>query len=220
MNGTAFSGFTDDTPRFLAGLAANNDRDWFAAHKADYESAYKRPADLFCDVMRGALEELSGVPLKAKVFRIHRDVRFAKDKTPYNAHLHISFAPDGASGPPPAWMWGLSPDYFTIGCGVFAFDKDALERFRGLVAGKGGAALARTLADLAGGGVRIGEPELKRVPAGYAADHPRGDLLRRKGLTAWIDFAGPDQALGPGMTARCLDGFRRLKPVFDGLQGL
>lgn len=220
MTDTAFSGFTKDTLTFLSDLAANNDRDWFAANKAAYESAVKRPAGLFCDVMRENLEALTNEPLKAKVFRIHRDVRFSKDKTPYNAHLHISFAPAHGAAAPPAWMWGLSPDYFSIGCGVFALDKDTLERFREQAAGPDGAALAGLLRSLVEGGVRIDEPELKRVPAGFPKDHPRADLLRRKGLTAWIDFDGPAQALGPDMVAGCRDGFKRLKPLFDRLRAL
>jgi uncharacterized protein (TIGR02453 family) len=218
VNTNAFSGFTGDTLAFLADLAANNTRDWFTANKTVYESAVKRPAGLFCDVMREELEALGGVPLKAKVFRIHRDVRFSKDKTPYNAHLHISFAPAQGAAASPAWMWGLSPDYFSIGCGVFAFDKDTLERFRKQADGPGGATLADLLESLAGGGARIGEPELKRVPAGFPKDHAHADLLRRKGLTAWIDFDDPAQALGPDMVARCRDGYRRLKPLFDRLR--
>ncbi len=220
MTDTAFSGFTKDTLAFFKDLAANNDRDWFNANKPVYESAVKKPAALFCDVMHGALEDLCGAPLKAKVFRIHRDVRFSKDKTPYNAHLHISFAPEHGSETPMAWMWGLSPEYFSIGCGAFAFDKDMLVRFREHAAGQGGDKLAKLLARLEKDGVRLGEPELKRVPSGFDKDHPRGDLLRRKGLAGWVDFKSPGDALGPDMVPACVQGFRRLKPLFDGLRAI
>jgi uncharacterized protein (DUF2461 family) len=80
--------------------------------------------------------------------------------------------------------------------------------------------LAGLLQTLADGGIRIDAPELKRVPSGFPKDHPHADLLRRKGLTAWIDFDDPAQALGPDMVAACRDGFKRLKPLFDSLRAL
>ena len=88
--------FTDDTVAFIRSLAANNKRDWFKENKATYERDYKEPADFFGAVMAEQLETLTGHTYRAKVFRIYRDVRFSKDKTPYNVHRSASFSRAGA----------------------------------------------------------------------------------------------------------------------------
>ncbi len=89
MNEATFSSFPTGTVLFLKGLRANNRRDWFNENKAAYEQDLEAPARAFCEVMRERLEALTGLSHDAKVYRIHRDLRFSKDKTPYNAHLHI-----------------------------------------------------------------------------------------------------------------------------------
>ena len=176
--------FSTDSTAFLQDLAKNNDREWFAANKARYEQYLKKPAAAFAQEMAGKLEALTGTPHKPKVFRIYRDVRFSKDKTPYNTHLRISFAPEGEAKTPPGWFFGIEQDHVVVGTGVFGYEKAELERFRDRIAGSDGAALEKILGKLKATGVRIGEPYLKRIPAGYDADHPRSDLLRHKGLTA------------------------------------
>ncbi len=171
--------FTQATIDFLSDLAANNTRDWFAENKNRYETCLQAPARDFAARLAAELERETGLAHRETIFRIHRDVRFSRDKTPYNTHLHMAFVPLRESGMPPAWMVGLSPGYFTLGCGVFAFDKAGLARFRAYVAGPGGEAVASLLTGLVDGGVRLGEPKLKRVPAPYDRDHPHGALLRR-----------------------------------------
>ena len=108
------------TTAFLGALRENNDRAWFTAHKGDYVAHLKCPAEQFASALAGELAEQSGTPHEYRIFRIHRDVRFAKDKTPYNAHLHISLSPDGGCREGgPAWMFGLDPDGLTLGAGIF-----------------------------------------------------------------------------------------------------
>lgn len=206
--------FPDDTVAFLLDLKANNDREWFAQNKNRYEQAVKQPAKAFCAQMEAELQALTGLAHGSKVYRIHRDLRFSKDKTPYNPHLHISFH---AKGAPAAWFFGLEPEQLVLGVGTFAFDKPALESYRNRVAGPEGTRLAALLESLSGEGLRIGEPELKRVPAGYAPDHASAALLRRKGLSAWTDLDDPDTAAGPNLIDSCVAGFGRVKPLFDWL---
>ncbi len=205
---------------FLEELKANNSRDWFAQNKATYERAVKRPAAVFCSLVESELANLTGRKHTSKVFRIHRDVRFSKDKTPYNVHLHISFLPVQPEGTPPAWHFGLGLEKLSLGAGTFAFDKPVLEAYRSRVGGAEGVRLGDLLSTLRRDGVRIGEPELKRVPAGFESDHPSGDLLRRKGLSAWIDIDDPSVATETGIVTSCAESFRRLKPVFDWLLAL
>lgn len=212
-----FAGFPDETAAFLNGLKANNNRQWFAANKPLYERSVKRPAEQFCAAVADGLQALTGTTHRSKIFRIHRDLRFSRDKTPYNAHLHISFIPEGESLSPPCWFFGLDPDRLTLGAGLFAFDKPSLEAFRRRVAGKDGSALAERLRSLERDGIRLGKPELKRLPAGYPPDHPRADLLRRKSLAVWQDLGDGHAATSPQIVKTCLASFARLKPVYDWL---
>lgn len=212
-----FSHFPNETVDFLTALRVNNDRGWFADNKSIYERAVKAPADNFCRAMTERLEELTGLPHRPKIFRVHRDIRFSKDKTPYNAHLHISFMPETKSVLHPGWYFGLEPDRLVAGTGVFELAKASLDAFRARVADGDGDKLAALMKDLPERGVRLSTPELKRVPQPYPADHPRAELLRHKSLTGWVEFSGPRNACESGFADRCFEVFARLKPLFDWL---
>lgn len=123
---------------FLHDLAQNNDRDWFRRHKARYDAEVRRPAERLLDAVAPALEQTAGMPVRSKLFRPHRDIRFSEDKTPFYAHLHAAWsAPDGRG-----WYFGLSPDYATAGAGIMRFDAEQTARWRATVAGPIGAELA------------------------------------------------------------------------------
>ncbi|KAJ57009.1 hypothetical protein ACMU_00525 [Actibacterium mucosum KCTC 23349] len=213
-----FSAFSKDVPAFLTELKANNSKDWFAANKARYDAGIKAPAQEFGAAMCEVLEQATDLPHSAKLFRVYRDVRFSKDKTPYNAHLHMSFTPNTGQESPPMWFFGLGVDRLSLGCGVFGFDKQSLGAFRDRVAGPDGAELQTALDKLAGAGVRLSEPDLKRVPAPYDKDHPHGALLRRKGLSAWLDVEDRAVVTRPGLVAFTLQNLLLLRPVFDFLR--
>lgn len=212
--------FPRETVAFLKDLKANNDRGWFAKHKAGYDEAVKQPAQAFCSLMVDELSQLSGEAYDSKVFRVHRDVRFSKDKTPYNTHLHISFFPALKQGATPAWFFGLDPERLALGAGIFGFDKRMLETYRQRVAGSGGKDLAQLLGRLERDGVRVSEPELKRIPPGYDKGHEYGENLRRKSLSVWLDQEDPNVATQAGIAKSCAASFARLKPVMDWLQSL
>lgn len=211
-----FTGFSDRTLTFLAGLKANNARDWFAEHKVTYETEIKGPAIAFGAAMAENLQEMTGHEYQPKLFRVHRDMRFSKDKTPYNAHLHMSFRSDAVT---PAWMFGLNVDKLSLGLGVFKFNEASLNKFRSVIAGDNGPEIASMLQGLVEGGARLSEPALKRVPNGYDKDHPNAELLRHKGLGVWRDHA-PGFAIGDDLPARTSPEFAKLLPVFDLLRNI
>lgn len=206
---------------FLAALRANNDRNWFAAHKSDYETCLKYPGETFAAALASEMGERLGAPHDYRIFRIHRDVRFSKDKTPFNPHLHISLSAGGACRDGgPVWMFGLDPDGVTLGTGVFAFTPKQLDDWRGRCAGQSGLATAAFLLSLEADGVRLSKPELKRVPSPFSASHPAGELLRRKGLTAWIDVQDGAACFGPDGPSHCVDELMRLRQLFEMLTAL
>src|SRR5215207_3649524 len=89
-----FTGFQPEAVEFLAELAANNDRAWFQPRKAEYERLLKEPLEALCVALDERFQA-RGIPLRAdpakSPFRIYRDVRFAKDKSPYKTNLGASF---------------------------------------------------------------------------------------------------------------------------------
>ncbi|MEM9287905.1 MAG: DUF2461 domain-containing protein [Pseudomonadota bacterium] len=209
-----FHGFSEDALHFLSDLKANNTRDWFAAHKKTYEAEVKKPAKAFCSAMTQALHAHTGTLHTAKVFRINRDIRFTKDKTPYNAHLHILFRKEGS---PTALFFGLQPDNLVLGAGLFKFEGDQLNAYRQAVAGPRGPALQEILDAFLAEGARLNAPPLKRVPSGFDKDHPRAELLKRKGLALWLD-QGPRRAMEETMVEQTLASYAWFAPLNDWLE--
>lgn len=218
MTAQGFSGFAMETIDFMKELKANNTREWFTENKKVYELVFKAPALAFSDIMAAELQSFTGDIHTPKLFRVHRDVRFSKDKTPYNTHLHISFAPEHGSETPPCWFFGLDTSSLSLGVGIFGFQPAELDAFRKRAASEDGVVIAKTLIKMAKSGTRIGEPALKRVPSGYPKDHPNEALLRQKGLTAWKDLGDATTALDNDLVATCRTEFKRLKPLYDLLR--
>jgi uncharacterized protein (TIGR02453 family) len=186
-----FRGFPDARGDFFLALALHNDRDWFQAHRAEYEQGWAAPMAALLEEVRGRLRGAYGKRGLAapKVFRIHRDVRFGKDKTPYKTHvagwLPLETGRAASPGATPAALYlhvGVEERFTGSGC--WTLEPDALRRFREAVLDpRRGAALARRLAPLTARGFTCSSAErLVRVPAGVDPAHPRADLLRLKGL--------------------------------------
>lgn len=106
----AFEGFPGEAQTFLGELRDNNTREWFTAQRARHERLIKAPAEAFVAALAPRLASLAGKPVTGKIFRVHCDVRFSHDKSPYNAHLHVLSCP---RMPRPAargftWRWNRS----------------------------------------------------------------------------------------------------------------
>jgi uncharacterized protein (TIGR02453 family) len=196
-----FQGFRPEAIQFLADLAQNNSRDWFQPRKADYERLLKRPMEALCEALEAQFRSRS-IPLHAdpsrSPFRIYRDTRFAKDKSPYKtaAAASFSWAGDGVdavtgrshteSVHSSGGYFHLQPGEIYVGGGVWHPDKVWLDGFRRRIVADPGPfrqiVEAPAFVD-AFGGVGDDGDSLKRVPPGYPADHPAADLLRKKNVT-------------------------------------
>ena len=170
-----------DARSFFAALSRNNNRDWWQEHKDGYDTKLKVPALALLDEMCAPLAEITGEAITPKLFRPHRDVRFSKDKTPYNTHLHMMWSVAGGGRQDPVFFFGIAPDYVTVGAGTMGFDKPVLEDWRKFV-DLDGARVAGIIAGVAAHGYAPRAPDLKRVPPAFAADHPQGELLKYKGF--------------------------------------
>lgn len=209
-----FTQMLDEANLFFIGLAANNRKDWYEPRKEHYASAIRKPAEMMASILAEDLSRMTGVGHLPKVFRIHRDVRFSKDKTPYNAHLHILWSQSGKkeAGLAPAFFFGAEPGKLVVGMGIMGLKGEALIRYRAMVDGWGEA-----LTDvLTGTGARLsdwGDPALKRVPPPYPQDHPHGDLLKRKNLIVMADLGDDWRKDGTGLAKAVRKGFERFVPL-------
>ncbi|MBI1319962.1 MAG: TIGR02453 family protein [Candidatus Hydrogenedens sp.] len=222
-----FDGFPKDAAAFLGALAEHNERDWFLANKERFQASVEAPARDFLDAMVPLLSQLSGQPMAGKIFRIHRDVRFSHDKTPYNTHVRMLFHcadTDSGCGDRPVFCFSLEPDRVITGAGTgtMEFAREKLERYRAAIADpRKGAALGQLLEGFAKAkGFRVDPPALKRPPAGYAAPPGREDLLRHKAVMVWHDEPIPSALHTKACTAHLMKRFEKMYPVFDWIESL
>ena len=183
-----FEGFADSSARFFHALARNQNRDWFLAHKHEYEQGWAEPMmALLTEVREKVARSYSQSEIgEPKVFRIFRDVRFSRDKSPYKTHVagYLPLAGTGGRLPGPAALYlHLGTDSY-VGAGHWVMDSDQLARFRAAVLDeRRGKEVAAILAKLEKAGFVAGSHDtLKKVPRGIDPDHPRAELLKRKGL--------------------------------------
>ncbi|HEY2409219.1 MAG TPA: DUF2461 domain-containing protein [Polyangiaceae bacterium] len=186
----SFQGFADADAKFFRLLAKNQDRAWFQAHKAEFEAGWQAPMkELLAEVHAGVDPAFKHSELDApKIFRIFRDVRFSKDKSPYKTHIGgvIPIRRQGKMTEVPMAL------YFHVGqpssfaaAGHYMMDSAQLLKFRAAVAdAKRGRELDKLLAALAKKGFAAHSYQnYQRVPKGYDPEHPRAEHLKRKGLT-------------------------------------
>ena len=182
-----FRGFKREAIQFLADLAANNDRSWFQPRKADYERLLKEPLEQLCLAL-GERFEANKIPLEAdpkkSPFRIYRDTRFSKDKSPYKTHISASFPWSGSEKHQhgDGAYFHFQPGEMFMGGGMWRAEKERLNAFRAAVLkhpDKVRAAFEDAGFVKAFGEVKT-EDALKRVPPGYPMDHPMADMFRWK----------------------------------------
>lgn len=178
-----FDAMVDEARSFFAGLDANNTKDWFEPRKEHYIAAIRKPAELLCDLAAAELTRLTGKTHGGKVMRIYRDVRFSKDKRPYNPHLHMVWSQSGGreDDAGPGWFFACAPDMLAVNMGFPGLKGEALTAWRRLVNTEGDA-LAEALRQSGCGLSNWGEPPLKKVPPPWPADHLQADLLRQRSL--------------------------------------
>jgi len=179
----AQDGFTqmiDDSNAFFTQLAQNNSKEWFNPRKDHYNANIKKPAEFFADVLSEDFSRIAGRTYQGKLFRIYRDVRFSKDKTPLNAHLHILWKQPGDNPFAPAFFFGSQPRQMSVGFGFMGFKGDALTRFRAFVDAWGDL-LTDAIDETGMTWSDWGPAPLKRVPAPYDKEHPHGELLSSAG---------------------------------------
>ncbi len=217
-----FEGFPVETFRYLTDLTLHNDKAWFDADRNRYESFYIAPAIAFIESLGPRMQsELPGsIQFEARVngslFRINRDVRFSKDKTPYKNHIDMWFWQGERKGwESPGYYMRLLPDVMILGAGMHQFSKQALEVFRRAVDedDPGAQLVAMIDAVQQAGPYAIGGEARKTVPRGYDAAHPRARFLLHEGLHASLEQPIPSEAHDAGFVEYCLRHYKAMSPI-------
>jgi uncharacterized protein (TIGR02453 family) len=208
------------TLEFLGQLQQNNNKPWFEAHRAAYETV-KGTFEEFVDGLIGGInkfDELDDLSAKECIFRINRDVRFSKDKSPYKPKLGASLAPGGRKSTRLGYYIHIAPyDESMIAGGLHAPMPPQLAKFRQAIDRDANAfkritrskAFAQYFGEVSGG-------RLSTAPQGYPRDHPEIELLKLKEIVA-VHHLADESVLSPDLTAHTLKVFKAMKPFLDFL---
>jgi uncharacterized protein (TIGR02453 family) len=223
-----FKGFSEKTVRFFRELAANNNREWFAAQRRDYDEYVLRPAQAFVVAMGERLRRLTpGITADPRpdgsLFRIYRDTRFSPDKSPYKTHLGIFFW----EGKSPrmecsGYYFHLEPPRLMLGGGMYAFPRRLLERYRQAVNDpEYGDELAAAIKKItARPGFSLGGKHYKRLPPGTDPTLPNAGLLLHNGLYAGWETDVPAEFYSAALIDYCWERFCPLEPLHHWLSDL
>jgi len=200
-----FNGFPEAALDFYDDLERDNTRSFWEAHKHVYDEAVRLPML----ALTASLAEEFG---PAKVFRPYRDVRFAKDKTPYKS-AQGAFV---AVGPATGWYVEIGSPGVRVGGGYYHAGGPDLARIRTAIDTEhSGEELERLVAGLCGqDGFEIRGEQLKTSPRGYPADHPRIDLLRYKSMALGKSY-GFENLNTPALLDRVRGDWRALRPLVE-----
>jgi len=215
-----FNGFPKETVKFYKDLKKNNSKKWFEAHREDYDNFVIDPARSFVSAMGEKLRKIApGVHAEPKInksiFKIHRDVRFSKDKTPFKTHLGLWFW-DGVlprmecSG----FYFHLDPPNLYIGSGLYMFPKEHMAEFRkSVVNDKFGSQLVRAINKITKDGTyELGGNRGKKVPRGYDPDHKRADYLLFKGIFVGLAAKIPKEFYNVKLVDYCFNHYKKMAP--------
>ena len=212
-----FAGFPKPGISWFQGLALAQNRDWFQAHRDGYEQLWLAPMQSLLAELKTPLEKLYGKTLAPpKIFRLNRDVRFSKDKSPYKTHIAGMLAFDGfkpMEGPAGLYLHlGLEE---MVAFGFYTLETPSLARLRKqLLDEKAGPALAKLIAAAGKVGLAPDAMEkLKRPPPGVSPDHPRVELLKQKALALSTGDLPRSVRFGAGLKEWILEQAKAAAPV-------
>jgi uncharacterized protein (TIGR02453 family) len=187
----AQSYFSPQLFRFLEQLRRNNRRSWFLKHRPEFEEFLRQPSLRFISDLGLRLREVSPwlvadpKPNGGSLFRIYRDIRFSKDKSPYKTHLGMNFWHASATETvhAPGLYLHLEPAECFLAGGVWHPDPRSLARIRDAIAWR------PDEWKRAKRGLRLGGDTLTRPPRGYPANHALVEDLKRKDFVASVDLS-------------------------------
>jgi uncharacterized protein (TIGR02453 family) len=215
--------FTQKSFAFLRALARNNRREWFQEHKADYEAQVREPFQRLLRDLQPDLAAISGEfradprPVGGSLFRIHRDTRFANDKTPYKTHAgarlyHQRFREVDS----PSFYIHLQPGNCFVGAGIWHPEAPTRRRIRQFIADNPEAWRKAVHSPSFRRRFELGGEVLQRPPRGFPPDHPLIEDLKRQSFVASAPLSD-EVVLGPGLRRSVASALTGLAPLVDYL---
>lgn len=214
-----FPGLPEDFYRFFEDLSQNNERAWFNENKARYHESVVNPISEFIVYMAPRLEAISPhyianpKPHGGSMFRIYRDTRFSRDKTPYKTHAGVQFRHKaGKDAHAPGFYVHLAPEGVFFGGGVWLPPNPVLNRIRDYIVDNANAwgRIRNSKKVLGSGGIR--GDSLKRPPRGFDAEHPHIEDLKKKSFYVATEVSAAT-SLRPDFADQVTDGFKLAAPM-------
>ena len=217
--------FTSATLTFFRGLARHNAKPWFEAHRADYEQEVVAPMRALIEEMDVRLArfapEITGHP-KRSMFRIYRDVRFSKDKSPYKTNAGCWFwhrdadprVGDSAEGGGAGFYFHLQPGSSFTGAGIWMPPRPLLGKLRDAIAEdpRGFERVVKNPSFVRRFGGLDDDHTLKRMPRGFDEAHPAARWLKFQSFVAGRDVSDK-QVTNPRLAALLQEDFSKLLPL-------
>ncbi len=217
--------FDEKTRSFYRRLELNNDKEWFEAHRKEYNQTVLDPAREFVVRMGQKLADLRpdlvyAPKIDQSIFRIFRDIRFSKDKSPYKTFLGILWW-EGANKKMecPSFYFQLDCSRIFLGCGLYQFSKKQLEKYRQVLTDdSSGKELIQAINQSdANGEFEIGGKYYKNVPRGFDKDHLYADYLKHNGLYFSYTSEFPKEFGTEAFVEWCLRQYKEMLPLHNWL---
>ncbi len=207
---------TKENFQFLKKLQKNNNRDWFNENKEEYLKQHQNTID-FADLLLNKISTHDNIETptgKKSLYRIYRDVRFSKDKSPYKSHWAGGFkrATNELRG---GYYFHIEPGNSMLGGGFWGPNKEDLLRIREDIASN--ASDLRKVLDSKSFKDTFGSlqgEQLKTAPKGFDKEHPDVDLLRYKQFIISTRFTD-EEVLSPDFVNKVNEGFKKMRPFLD-----
>jgi len=217
--------FPEVTLKYLTHLSKNNNREWFEKNRDRFSTEFLEPAMDFVVQLGQKLSksnpDLQFIPKTDKsIFRLHRDVRFSKNKSPYKTNLGILlWEGSGKKMECSGYYVHLEPGKIFLGTGMYEFTKDQLKYYRELVAEPSKGRELNNLINklLKNNDFKPGGKTYKRVPKGYDENYKYADLLKYSGLYLYYENDNTSDLSNKSFVNFCFNTFKQLRPLHNWL---
>ncbi len=207
--------FSPEFFKFLKQLARNNNREWFLKNKPRYEKFVLGPSLRFIKDARKELKAVSPYlvadprPFGGSLFRIYRDIRFSRDKSPYKTNVAMMFwhRRGGKKAHTAGLYLHLAPGQCFVGAGIWHPDPSTLNRVRKTIVSR-----PEAWSKVKKSGLKVEGESLKRPPAGFDPDHPFVEDLKLKSITTGVQFRNK-QVTGPEFMEDFVQAGKMLDPL-------
>ena len=219
-----FRGFPKGMPRFLARLKENNNKEWFEAHRKDYEAFVKQPSVEFVmalgEKLRDIAPRIKAIPkTNQSLFRINRDTRFSQDKRPYKTNIGILFLEgDRKRMECSGFYFHVEEGKLMLATGIYRFSKEILARYRDAVVDKKhGPRLRKAVKEISHQGYAVAGKHYKKTPRGYDAAHKNAEYLLYHGLHTMIEENISDGFYSDDIVNFSLSHYKKMVPLHQWL---